>query len=109
MRKKKRKYGHEHYLRHDKDGDISELSARLAPLEELDKETARQHRLKQKDDTIVIDTGSLQLPKNMMEQEREENGILGLEPIVLAILILALAFVAFIAYLVYQMPAPVTK
>ena len=108
MKKKKRKYGHEHYLRYHKDGDISELSARLAPLEELDKETSQQHPSQKKNDgTIVIDTGSLKLPENLMEKEREENGILGLEPIVLAILILALAFVAFIAYLVSQMPAPV--
>jgi len=107
MRKKKRRYGHEHYLRYDKDGDISELSARLAPLEELDKERAQEHPPQTKNDgTIVIDTGSLKLPENLMEQERQENGILGLEPIVLAILILALAFIAVVAYLVYQMPAP---
>lgn len=106
-RKKRRRYGHEHYLRHDKDGDIAELSARLAPLEEIDKEAAaHQHPKHKRDDTIVVDTGSLNLPENLMEREREENGILGLEPVVLAILVLFLAFIALIAYLVYRMPAP---
>ncbi len=105
-KKKQHRHRHVHYLRVNKKGDISELSQKLAPLEEIDPQAVQPSPWKKADDTIVIDTGSLQLPENLLEEEREKNGILGLEPVVLAILVLALVFIAFIAYQIYRMPAP---
>lgn len=102
MAVKKRAARHRHYTGNQK-GDASELSARLAPLEERDGKHATD------DNTIVLDTGSLKLPKALLEGEEETARLFGLEPVILVIFLLALCFIAFVAYLIHQMPVPTTK
>lgn len=94
MAVKKKAAPHKHYTG-NKRGDAKELSSRLAPLEERDGKPAN-------DDTIVLDTGKLKLPKALLEEEENTARLFGLEPVILVILLLALCFIAFIAYLIHQ-------
>ncbi|HEY0546701.1 MAG TPA: hypothetical protein VGC91_15085 [Pyrinomonadaceae bacterium] len=96
MALKKKAARHKHYTGGN-GGNTSELSARLAPLEERDGKHAD-------DDTIVLDTGKLRLPKALLEDEEETSRLFGLEPVILVILLLALSFIAFVAYLIHQTP-----
>ncbi len=96
-----------------KKSDTAELAAQLAPLEEQDQEAAAQQgaaidhsgngRKTHEPGTIVVDTGSLVLPKGVTETEERALG--SIEPVVLVIVGLMLAFIAFIAWQVSQMPA----
>lgn len=53
------------------------------------------------DGAIIVDTAKLNLPKGLVAEEEEtERRILGLEPVVVVILAVALAFIAFVAYLI---------
>jgi hypothetical protein len=109
MALKKRPTGHKHYTGNKK-SDAAELSALLAPLEEHDAKQQAGHTAQtDDDDTIVLDTGELKLPKALMEEEDAPARMFGLEPVILVILILALAFIAFIAYLISQTPAPAAR
>lgn len=103
MAVKRKRRSHKHYTGRE-GGDIVELAARLAPLEEHQAKAA-QHSSKD-DDTIILDTGKLKLPSALSEKEEDAHRIFGLEPVVLVILLLTLAFIALMAYLVYLMPAP---
>ena len=97
---------HEHYLRGHKDvEDISKLSEKLTPPEEIDAKSGSAQSSRDDDGTFVVDTGTLKLPQGFVENEQEKRGMFGLEPVIVVILILMLAFIAFIAYLVYLTPA----
>jgi hypothetical protein len=90
-----------------KKGDTSELAAQLAPLEEQNRDAARKQVGKGGNQTggaIVIDKRDLQLPKGVNEVA-DGGRSLGIEPIVVAILVLMLAYIAFIAWQVSQMPS----
>jgi hypothetical protein len=97
-----------------KKGDTAQLAAQLAPLEEQNRHAAQQQGGKAQGPTngaanrepgsIVVDTGSLMLPKGIVEAE-ERKGRRGIEPVVLVILSVMLAFIAFIAWQISQMPA----
>lgn len=105
----KRRKSHQHYTGRKRTEDVSELSGRLAPLEELDAETAKQASTGSEAHTIIVDTGKLKLPRGFEDVEQKKRGILSLEPVTLFILVLMLAFIAFIAYLIYLSPAQATK
>ena len=97
-----------------KKGDTAQLAARLAPLEELDKSSAAKqlgsspHPADPQADphygAIVVDNDNLNLPKDIMESSGAGT-FLGMEPVVLVILGVMLAFIAFIAWQISQMPA----
>jgi hypothetical protein len=96
-----------------KKGDTAKLAASLAPLEELDKQSAAKQigSSPQLDDphadphygAIIVDNASLNLPKEFLEG-RDEKRFLGMEPVVLAILIVMMCFIAFIAWQISLMP-----
>jgi hypothetical protein len=106
---KKRKI-HRHYSGTKRaDGDTAELSARLAPLEEVVKPEELQQAVPDgrppNDDTIRVNTAALKLPERLVEEERSGARIFYLDPVVVAILVFMLAFIAFIAWQVTLMPA----
>ena len=95
-----------------KKGDTAQLAAQLAPLEEQDKDAARKqsaeaHHLNsgvhQETGAIVVDRNDVTLPTEISDA-RLEKTVLGMEPVVLVILTLMLAFIAFIAWQISQMP-----
>lgn len=102
----------QHRGRRRRKRDTTELAAQLAPLEEQNLSAAEQQgakdlgstssEAKRPDGSIVVDTGSLVLPKEI--GEREPKGFLGIEVVVLVIVGLMLAFIAFIAWQISQMP-----
>lgn len=74
--------------------EASALASGLAPLEE--QESAERRR---RNGAIVLDTQELKLPKELIEESKPVKGW-RLEPVVVFILALALAFIVFIAYLI---------
>ena len=88
--------------------DTSELAAQLAPLEELSEpsEAGRSgwQLVAQENGAIVVGAEQTQLAKELIAAE-ERNGPLGLEPVVIVIVGLLLAFIAFIAWQISRMPA----
>jgi hypothetical protein len=96
-----------------KKGDTAQLAAQLAPLEELDKSSAAKqlpsgpHLGDPLADphygAIVVDNTDLHVPKDIMEGG-DEKTFLGMEPVVLVILGVMLAFIAFIAWQISLMP-----
>jgi len=94
-------------------GDTTQLAAQLAPLEEQKGRNAQVQGdsgqgaihpgATQEYGAIVIGNENLRLSKDIMEG-RAGSGFLGMEPIVLAILGLMLAFIAFIAWQITRMP-----
>jgi len=97
-----------------KKGDTAQLAARLAPLEELERSSTAQQLgsspgLKNPHadihyGAIVVDNDNLNLPEDMMEGN-DGGKFLGMEPVVLVILGVMLAFIAFIAWQISLMPA----
>ena len=97
-----------------KKGDTAQLAARLAPLEERDKragspqlESAHGTASAQADPdfgAIVVDNDDMRVRKDIMEGGYEKT-FLGMEPVVLVILGVMLAFIAFIAWQISLMPA----
>jgi hypothetical protein len=97
-----------------KKGDTAQLAARLAPLEELDKSSAATQLASSPHlgdpladphyGAIVVDNDSLNLPRDIMEG-RAEGTVWRIEPVVIVILCVMLAFIAFIAWQISQMPA----
>ncbi len=81
--------------------DVAEIAAQLAPLEEI-HETASQNN----HGVIRLDTGALNLPKSLMNDDEHKQTIFRAEPVVLSIIIASLIFIAFIAWKVSQMPLP---
>ena len=96
-----------HRLRR-RSGDTRELAAQLAPLEELG-ESGEAHNnasqlVAQENGIIVVGAEQTELAKEVVAAE-ERNGALGLEPVVIVIVGLILAFIVFIAWQISRMPA----
>ena len=96
-----------HRVRH-RSGDTDELAAQLAPLEELSEPseagTNASQLVAQENGAIVVGAERPELAKEVVAAE-ERNGALGLEPVVIVIVGLLLAFIVFIAWQISQMPA----
>lgn len=96
-----------------KKGDTHQLAAQLAPLEQQDQQLAAEQVGRSLNPTngeadpdygaIVVDTHNVKMPMGITE-EQEEKRFLGLEPVVLVVMILALVFIAFIAWQITLMP-----
>ena len=93
-----------------KKGDTAQLAAQLAPLEEQNKAVA-VHQVGQEEaqagtpherGAIVVDTGNLVLPKDVRETEGKSSW--RIEPVVIVIVGLMLAFISFIAWQISLMP-----
>jgi hypothetical protein len=94
--------------------DPAELAARLAPLEELDKISAAKQLSSSPHlgdpladphyGAIVVDSDNLNLPKDIMGGGGSGT-FLGMEPVVIVILAVMLAFIAFIAWQISLMPS----
>ena len=111
MTKEKGSYLLSHRFRRRK-GDTRELAARLAPPEELlpahSKERAAgtgTQVVAQEPGAIVVGRDKPTLPEDVIDRSNR-NGILGLEPVVLVIVGLMLAFIVFIAWQVSKLPMP---
>ena len=78
---------------------------RLRPPEETEefKESFQQDSGRG-DDTIRVDSASVQMPEHLVEEDREGANIFRLEPVVLFILVVMLAFIAFVAWRISLMP-----
>ena len=89
-------------------GDTRELAAQLAPLEELrepsEAGTNGPQLAAQENGAIVVGADQPELAKELVAAEAR-NGALGVEPVVIVIVGLLLAFIVFIAWLVSRMPA----
>lgn len=107
MAVKKKTKRHKHYTGSNREADIPELAARLAPLEEHNAQAAIEAG--KNNGSIIVDTGSLKIPEGLMGTEKETGGLLGLDKVIVTILLLMLAFIGFIAYLIYHMPAASAK
>lgn len=104
---------HRRSRRKGKKGDTAQLAAQLAPLEERAKAAAvKQVGIDSPSGngqadagftSIIVDKDNLRVSKDMMEGE-DEKRFLGMEPVVLVILGVMLAFIAFIAWQITQMP-----
>jgi hypothetical protein len=98
---------HIHSRGKHKKGDTAQLAAQLAPLEELDQKSAAKQLGSappdQQEGVIVVDNDNLHVPREIMEGG-DEKTYFGMEPVVLVILGLMLAFIAFIAWQVTLMP-----
>jgi hypothetical protein len=86
-------------------GDVKELAAHLAPLEEQDAAAGREQGDANTGGSIVVDTGKLTLPSGIGEEEGRKL-ILGFEPVVVVIVAAMIAFVLFIAWEISRMPPP---
>ncbi|MFY9619613.1 MAG: hypothetical protein WAM70_01775 [Pyrinomonadaceae bacterium] len=88
-------------------GDTRELAAQLAPLEELSERseasTNGSQLVAQENGAIVVGAEQTELAKEVVAAE-ERNGALGLEPVVIVIVGLLLAFIVFIAWQISRMP-----
>ena len=82
------------------------VADRLAPLEETDefRESHQKDSGKAADDTIRVDSKTVQMPESFADEEREGASIFRLEPVVVAILIAMLGFIAFVAWQISRMP-----
>ena len=87
-------------------GDLDELAAQLAPPEEQNKARAAQSGARNNGGAIVVDTGKLKLPEALADEAAKRAAILGLEPVVVVILAVALAFIAFIAWQIARTGQP---
>ena len=105
---------HRSSRRKGRKGDTAQLAAQLAPLEERSTTAAVKQvgidspsgngQVAQDEGAIIVDRDLTHVPKDMME-EGGENTYLGMEPVVLVILGVMLAFIAFITWQITQMPA----
>lgn len=111
MTKEKISYLLSHRFRRRR-GDVRKLAERLAPLEELapaesKKPAARVDNYQvvaQEEGAIVVGRNKPALPEDATERS-DRNRIFGLEPVVIVIVGLLLAFIAFIAWQISRMPA----
>jgi hypothetical protein len=89
-------------------GDTHELAEQLAPLEEQrasnEANTNASQLVAQENGAIVVGAEQTELAKELIAAE-ERNGALGLEPVVIVIVGLMLAFIVFIAWQISRMPA----
>jgi hypothetical protein len=96
--------GHRHGRDSDKQRDEA---ARLTPLEEtkaFEDSPQKDGRPGGADDTIRVDSKSVPMPEHLVEDEREGANIFRLEPVVLFLLAIMIAFIAFIAWQISLMP-----
>jgi hypothetical protein len=83
--------------------EAAERAAQLAPPEEQARRGAT--RGEESDGALGLDTGALKIPAGLQAEAAErDQSLFHLEPVVLFILILSLAFIAFIAYLISITP-----
>lgn len=104
---------HLHSRRKRKKGDTAQLAAQLAPLEEVDKNEAERQlganapsadaHTQAHYGAIVVDNEGLHVPQDIMEGGNEKT-YLGMEPVVLVIVAVMLAFIAFIAWQITLLP-----
>jgi hypothetical protein len=80
--------------------EAAALASSLAPLEEQESGFKKHPNGK-----ILLDTSELKLPKDLLEEDKNGRGF-GLEPVVIFILAVVLAFIGLIAYLISIEPAP---
>lgn len=85
--------------------EAAKLKAQLMPPEERPAQTDAGKSRNNNGGAIIVDTTSLNVPKDFTEKEEEGAGLFHLEPVTLVILIISLAFIAFIAYLISITPA----
>ncbi|HVF41444.1 MAG TPA: hypothetical protein VM936_00440 [Pyrinomonadaceae bacterium] len=92
--------GHDH---HEHEADAAE---KLAPLEETDafRESQQKESEHVPDDTIRVDSKSVQMPESFADDDREGASIFRLEPVAVFILLAVLAFMAFLAWQISLMP-----
>ncbi|HEX8335760.1 MAG TPA: hypothetical protein VF621_03480 [Pyrinomonadaceae bacterium] len=93
---------------HHHEHDDPNMAERLTPLEETAgfKDSPQvDEKSRQADDTIRIDSRSVQMPEHLAGDEREGASIFRLEPVVVVLLVAMLAFIAFIAWQITLMPA----
>ncbi|MCA1616868.1 MAG: hypothetical protein LC800_22840 [Acidobacteria bacterium] len=101
--KRNKRHRHRHYIP-GRDEDAATLAARLAPPEEKGQQAAdAQAGARKNGGTIVVDTGALNPPEGFVKKAQTRRP-LGLEPVVVVIVALALAFVAFVAWRITKMP-----
>ena len=111
MSKRKRgkgwKTGRLHWPGSEHDGhDHVEIADRLKPLEETEEfKESPQVEGKRGADTIRVDSKSVPMPEHLLEDEREGASIFRLEPVVLFIILVMLAFIVFVAWQITLMPA----
>ncbi|HEX5708516.1 MAG TPA: hypothetical protein VFX96_14530 [Pyrinomonadaceae bacterium] len=108
-----RRFRHKHG-RKDRKKHADELSALLAPLEELHPELAAETQRaagdgSYSDATIKVDNTSVKAPEELIDRERAPANVFHLDTVVLVILCAMLAFIAFIAWQISQMPTPPPK
>ena len=93
---------------HKHRGDSGDLAAQLAPLEELSEppeaRTNGSQLVAQENGAIVVGADQPELAKEIAGAEGR-NGALGVEPVVIVIIGLLLAFIAFIAWQISRMPS----
>jgi hypothetical protein len=87
-------------------GNVEELAAQLAPLEEQTASRGTPTGANNHDGAIIVDTGRLKLPEGIGADDAKPKGLFGIEPIVLAIIALMLAFILFVAWQISRMPTP---
>ena len=103
--KKRRRRTHRH--KSDEKPRHQEISARLAPLEETAEfKRSEQREGRNGDDTIRIDSTSVHTPEQLIAEERDAADTFRPHPVVVVILLVALAFIAFIAWQITRMPPP---
>jgi hypothetical protein len=87
--------------------DEPDVAARLVPLEETEEfKDSPQVEARQRvaDDTIRVDSKSVPMPEHLVDDEREGASIFRLEPVVVFLLVVMLAFIAFVAWQITFMP-----
>jgi len=104
-----------HLLQHRskrRKGDSAQLAAQLAPLEEQESReqtqgsgvpVEAQRGAIQESGAIIVGGQDLRLSRDITEA-KASGKFLGLEPVVLVILFLLLAFIGFIAWQIWRMP-----
>ena len=94
--------GHRHGRDSEKQADEA---ARLTPLEETEAfKDSPQSDGKRNADTIRVDSSNVVMPEHLVEDEREGASIFKLEPVVVFILVVMLAFIAFVVWQITLMP-----
>ena len=91
---------------HDHREHEAAAADRLAPLEETDafEDSHQRDPAHAADDTIRVDSKSVQMPESFADDEREGASIFRLEPVAVFILLAMLAFIAFVAWQISLMP-----
>lgn len=105
--KRKRKHANRHYIPGPHE-DAATVAARLAPAEEKGQPPppAPEGGRGKNGGSIVVDTGALNLPAGFGKGASPRR-LLGLEPVVIVIVALVLAFIAFVAWRITKMPVAV--